>query len=374
MPLGRAGRSLLVAGGVVIGVALVAGLAQPWSSPSGSTALDIGGAGGGDRMEVVETGVSLGNSSIAGVAEWRGELVAITGDGTVARSADTRAWERVPATGFAPSARAGREGEGEECAGDGVRGLAARNGLLVAVGERAVPPEPGDDYCDARLKLWRSTDAATWTVVEPSGLAETDRVDAVASHPAGFLAFGFPRVADRDEDEPEGTGLTVWRSNDGVSWEVVPTVGLSKPGEYKYQFVNSVAVRGDGMLAAVGTECLDCFDDHVVALWRSDGVSAWQELTFTGLDDLDQANSDIVPAVAAATDGYAAFASVGEEHSDDRTPALWSSPDGQQWEASRLEGPSPTNGTMDAAISTSRGAVALDNTRGGLVVWRVEAR
>jgi hypothetical protein len=159
-----------------------------------------------------------------------------------------------------------------------------------------------------------------------------------------------------------------------VTWEVLRTEGLSKPGEYKYQSVNSVAVRGDGMLAAIGTECLDCFDDHVVALRRSDVVSAWQELAFSGLDAVDQANSDIVPAVAATSEGYLAFASVGEQHSEGRTPALWSSADGQRWEASELEGPSPSGGSMDAAISTSRAAVALDNTRAGLVVWRVEPR
>jgi hypothetical protein len=324
-----------------------------------------------------ETGVAIGGSSVAGVAEWRGELVAVTAAGVVVRSADAQSWERIPARGFTPPPPDEREGEREgeeECTGDAVRGLAARNDLLVAVGERAFPPEPGDDYCDARLKLWRSTDATTWTMVEPSGLAETDRVDAVVSHPAGFLAFGFPRVADRDEDEPEGTGLTVWRSNDGVTWEVLPTAGLSKPGEYKYQFVNSVAVRGDGMLAAIGTECVDCFDDHNRALWRSDSPSSWQELRFSGLDQLDHANSDIVPTVAATSEGYLAFASVGEDHSDDRAPAMWTSSDGQRWEVTELDGPSPSGGSIDAAITTSRGAVALDNTRVGLVVWRVDAR
>jgi hypothetical protein len=354
-----------VAGGIVaLGIAVAAGLARPWSGSSG---------GGGGGTEVVQTGVALDGYSIAGVAEWRGGLVGITGGGAVARSPDARRWERVPATGFTPPVRDEREGE-EACTGDAVRGLAARDDLLVAVGERAVPPEAGDDYCDARLVLWRSTDARTWERVEPAGLAETDEVEAVVSDATGFLAFGAPRILDPDEDQQEGRGLTVWRSTDGVAWEVLAAQGLSKPGEYKYQSVNSVAARGERMLAAIGTECVDCFDDHNLALWRSDGPSSWQELTFTGLKALDQANSDIVPVVAATSEGYLAFASVGEEHSEDRTPALWSSTDGQQWEASELEGPSPSGGAMDAVISTSRGVVALDNTRAGLVVWRVEPR
>jgi hypothetical protein len=212
-------------------------------------------------------------------------------------------------------------------------------------------------------------------VVEPSGLAETDRVDTVVSDATGFLAFGSSRVPESDDGEPVGRGLIVWRSIDGVTWGVLPTQGLSKPAEYKYQSVSSVALRDDRMLAATGTECIDCFDDHALAFWRSEGTEAWTELTVSGIDDaLDQANTDIVPAVAATSQGYLAFASVGKEHSDDRTPALWSSPDGERWEQSELEGPSPIDGSIDVAIASSRGVVALDATRSGLVVWRVEAR
>ncbi len=135
-----------------------------------------------------------------------------------------------------------------------------------------------------------------------------------------------------------------------------------------------MAVRDDEMLAAIGTECVGCFDDDVVALWRSDGASAWQELRFSGLEALDQANSDIVPAIAATDQGYVAFASVGEDHGDDRTPAVWSSSDGERWEQAALVGPSPSDGSMDAAASTQHGVVALDSTLRGLVVWRVESR
>jgi hypothetical protein len=212
--------------------------------------------------------------------------------------------------------------------------------------------------------------------VEPSGLAEADALDTVATDRSGFVALGYSRPprSDDSEDEEQGRGLNLWRSADGASWETVPTEGLSKPAEYKYQFVNSVAARGDNMLAAIGTECVDCYDDDVVALWRSDGASAWQELKSSGLDALDQANSDIIPAVAATKQGYVAFASVGKDHGDDRTPALWFSIDGERWEHAALVGPSPSDGSMDAAASTRHGVVALDSTVRGLVVWRVESR
>jgi hypothetical protein len=208
MPFGRAGRPWFVVGAVVaVGIAAVAGLAQPWSSESGSARVRGRGAAGAGVTEVIETGVVL-EYSVAGVVEWRGGLVVVTTAGEVVRSDDGRRWHTVPATGFTPRERGGRDREA--CAGDSVRGVAARNGFIVAVGQRAVPPEPGDDYCDARLKLWRSTDATAWEAFEPSGPAETDLVDTVVSHTTGFLAFGSSRVPDRDEDEPQGRGLTVW--------------------------------------------------------------------------------------------------------------------------------------------------------------------
>ena len=155
----------------------------------------------------------------------------------------------------------------------------------------------------------------------------------------------------------------------------MPAEGLSKPAEYSYQSVNSVAARGDGgMLAALAVECLGCFHDDVVAFWRSDGARAWQEVAASGLDALDQASSDIVPAVAATRDRYLAFASVGKDHADDRTPTMWQSTDGARWEGIRLAGPPPSDGAMDAATAWSGGVVALDSTRRGLVVWRVDAR
>ena len=139
MPLGGAGRTWFVAGAVAaVAVAFGAGLAQPWASESGSAR------------------VSSGRASLSGLSRDRAR---------------------------------GEGGEGDACAGDTVRGIAARNGLLVAVGARAVPPEPGDDYCDARLKLWRSGDATTWEPVEPSGLAVTDALDTVAADTSGFLAL-----------------------------------------------------------------------------------------------------------------------------------------------------------------------------------------
>jgi hypothetical protein len=367
MPRARAGRRWSFGAGVflVAGSGALLGVAQPWSSDPGSR-VQAGGAS--FDVEVIETGLDLGGHQVAGVIEWQGGLLAVSTAGAVVRSPDGRRWENVMATGFAPR-------RGDDCMGDAVRGIAAANDVVVAVGRRYVPPDPGDDYCQTRLRLWRSRDGAAWEVVDPSGLADTDRVDTVVTHAGDVLAFGSSPVARGQNDREQGLGVTVWRSTDAQAWEAMPTRGLSKPTEYKYQFASSVTANGDGMLAAFGTECLDCDDDHVLALWRSDGANEWQEVKASGLEALDQANSDIVPVVAQVPHGFVAFASVGPEHSyDERTPAIWFSADGKRWEAAELEGPPPGDGSMAAAGATSRGVVALDNTRRGLVVWRVEPR
>lgn len=368
MPRARAGRPWFLGAGVVVvaGSAALLGVAQPWSSGDSGSRVEAGGVS--FDVEVVETGLDLGGHQVAGVVEWRGDLLAVSTGGAVVRSPDGRRWENVAATGFAPR-------HGDDCVGDAVGGIAAANDVLVAVGQRYVPPDPGDDYCETRLKLWRSPEGTAWEVVEPSGLGETDRVETVVTHAGGVLAFGSSPFPSAQNDEEQGLGVTVWRSLDAQAWEAVPTRGSSKPTEYKYQFASSVASKGDGMLAAFGTECLECYDDHVLALWRSDGANQWQELKVSGLDALDQANSDIVPVVARVSQGFVAFASVGPDHSyEKRTPAIWFSSDGERWEAAEMDGPPPDSGSMDAALGTTRGVVALDNTRRGLVVWRVVPR
>jgi hypothetical protein len=363
MPLGRAGRAFLGAGTLVVVAAILMAAARPWSSDSGSSRLQVGGVP--LEAEVIETGVGLDRGAVAGVVEWRGALVAVTSAGAVTRSPDVQRWEKVAATGFTPPGR-------DACRGDAVGSIAAGKELLIAVGEQYVPPEPSEEYCETRLRVWRSRDAATWEVVESVGIEDTDRVDAVMADTAGFLAFGSAPVPENEASPEHGRGVTLWRSTDGQSWERVPTEDLSKPGEYKYQSIKSIAARGTHTLAVMSTECVECFDDDVLGAFRSDGGGRWSELKLSGLDALDQANSDLIPAVAATSQGYFAFASVGEEHSDNREPAAWFSADGARWDELALDGPSPSSGSMDAAASTSRGVVALDNTRSGLVVWRVQ--
>jgi hypothetical protein len=364
MARGRAGRTWsVVACSLLVAAAVLVGAAQPWTGTSQASVVRTGGRA--FEIEVTETGLDVGDRSIAGAAEWRGEIVAVTTAGAVVRTSDAREW----VTGSAVFA-----GAGPQCTGAAVGGLAARDDLLVAVGHRYLPPAPGDEYCGTAPMVWRSRDAHAWEALGQAGLSEQDSIDVVTTDANGFVAYGSPRFVARDDEDDEedelGRGVAVWRSDDGGAWETVLDDGLSQPTRYKYQSIKSVAARPGQTLAVMSTECLGCYDDDTLGAFRADDAGRWSEVEPTGLQALDQANTDLIPAVAAVETGYLAFASVGPEHSDDRAPAMWFSTDGERWDEVELEGPSP-GGSMDAATSTSHGVVALDKVRGELVVWRV---
>jgi hypothetical protein len=64
--------------------------------------------GGVDETEVVETGIPL-EYHVAGVVEWRGDVVALTSGGEVVRSRDALAWDTVPASGVRTGYRRAQE-------------------------------------------------------------------------------------------------------------------------------------------------------------------------------------------------------------------------------------------------------------------------
>jgi hypothetical protein len=79
--------------------------------------------------------------------------------------------------------------------------VAAGDGFLVAVGQQSVDPKPGDEYCDARSKVWVSDDAATWRAVEPAGPSPTDgSMDAATAWSGGVVALDSTRQ-----------GVVLWR-------------------------------------------------------------------------------------------------------------------------------------------------------------------
>jgi hypothetical protein len=364
-PWDRSGRSR----GVQLPRTLVAAGALALAAATASCANDGGAAG----VEFAEAPVEVDDYDyVNGVVEWEDGFVAVTSSGVVFRSPDGDQWETLDATGLG-----GRESEGEIA----VAGLAAGDGFLLAAGGRGVPV--GEDEVETSPVVWRSEDGEAWEELETSGLT-VEYTDALVAHDGAFLLFGGEEVPEppglKSDEEEEETGepgtvpvTTVWRSSDGEQWEAVGDP-VTPPGENSSEGLGAVAVIGDRLLASLGAECYDCYDDFSNALFRSDDRgSTWRELDDTGLDDLDLANTDVIPRVVGFEDGFVAVGT--SQDGDDTVATLWRSTDGEKWtDKMQLGGPREYEyaADIDAMVATETGVVVLELRGDELAVWRVE--
>ena len=370
MPLGGAGRSRLVAGAVVAAaVAFGAGVAQPWASESGGIS-----PGGGGATEVVETGIAL-DYHVAGIAELQDELIAVTSGGEVVRSRDGRAWEKVPASGFTPRTTTRREG-GAACGGDTVRGVAGREGLLVAVGAQSVEPDPGDEYCNAVRKIWVSSDGATWKAVEPSGLAETDSLDTVVADTSGFLAFGYSRASPADRTRARRSRarphrLALERRGDvgaGPDRRPEQAHGVQVPVRQQHRR----ARRGDARRrsapnasAATTTTWSRSGDPTARVRGRSSGSPVSSRSTRP-----TPTSSRPSPPRTRATSRSRAWARTTATTERQPSGPRRTANDGNR---RRWSGPRPATARWTRPRRRGMASFALDSTVRGLVVWRVES-
>lgn len=98
----------------------------------------------------------------------------------------------------------------------------------------------GGDETGTERGLWTSADGATWTSVEPAGLAAFKKGDYV--HDIARTASGF--VAAGSTTRQDGTvGPAAWQSPDGRTWQRVDLRGL-EAGAFK-----AVVARGDTVVA-----------------------------------------------------------------------------------------------------------------------------
>ncbi len=194
---------------------------------------------------------------------------------------------------------------------------------------------------------------------------DTVKVTALIADPEGGW------VAGGEIDDGDQTRLTLWHSVDGLRWEEVRVDGLDQPEtEEDGESIESLAVVFDMMLVVREATGLD---DSRLTLLRGTG-GEFQELEPTGLDALELPNSDVIPAVAAVDDQFVLFASVPVDDGDEfgeRIPTLFTSPDGETWTATELDGPTLLDPfSLQALSATDRGAIGLTEGDEVLDVWR----
>jgi hypothetical protein len=351
-------RATIVAGGLALG-----GLLLPGCSDSGSAA----------RITVTETNVEVHESdTVAGATAFEDGFLAITGDGVVFRSDDGRRWSQIRTRGVPGGS------------GTFFSGIAAGDGFLLAVGMRE---ERASEEGVLRTPLvWRSEDGERWDQLEPSGLTSTF-LDFLVAADDGFVVFGSEKVpppqdyvpTDEEAEELDGGGelpatidvTSTWRSSDGEAWEKFGE-NVILPGENSLEGVAAAAIDGGEVLASLGVECNGCYDDYAFVLSKSeDSGGSWKELDPEGLDDLDLANSDVIPVIASTETGFVA---VGTSGTEDTEATLWRSDDGHDWTGKRrLGGPkieAYADG-IDAVTATDSGVIALKVRDGRLIVWQV---
>jgi hypothetical protein len=187
---------------------------------------------------------------------------------------------------------------------------------------------------------------AVWRQVEgfPSGLAiEVRSVVATAS---GFVAVGYePMPGEGAFGRHQGL---VWRSVDGLSWDVTPDPA------FQLVIPEKIVVLGESLFVLGKlSNCPDIIDDECVdvpeagwAIWRSTNGAAWERLP-----QLPSMQAGIVDDLVAGNDRLAAFGAVGE---DDSISTVWFSTDGATWiETADLAGLDPISAMAAAPTGFS---------------------
>lgn len=299
-----------------------------------------------------------GATSQPAFAAWDGGAVFLGPAGGLVRFGPESGAELTPTEGI----DTGEEGTTERV----VDVLASDDETLLAIGHQE--ELVADVIPTTSTLVWRSDDGATWESVDVEGFAsgsDTVTVTAVIADPEGGW------VAGGEIDDGSQTTLTLWHSDNGERWEVVAVEGLDHTDtEEDGESIESLAVVDDMMLVVREATGLD---DSRLSLLRGT-LGQFEELEPTGLDALDLPNSDVIPAVTAVDDQFVLFASVPIEGGDDfgeRIPTLFTSPDGETWAASELDGPMLLDPfSLQALTATDNGAIGLTEGDEVLDVWR----
>ncbi|MGH9182772.1 MAG: hypothetical protein ACRDZ9_02980 [Acidimicrobiales bacterium] len=281
-------------------------------------------------------------------------LVAVGTDTDDTGDVDAAAWTSPDGSRWQRAATGGLEREGDQHVVD----VAGLGDTVVAVGweetaegvgavawvlgsaEDPPAPAPGGPV----LPWQRVVDQpALWGPGE-------QRLSGVAAADGGFVAVGWRGEAG----VTDGTDGAVWRSPDGLAWELAATGALGGPGD---QRLLGVSVGGRG-LVAVGT------DGASAAVWTSADGAGWErvphdEAVFGGPGD------QVAEAVAAGPVGVVAAGRSGDD------AAVWRSADGWSWApvAHPVLGGPGTQAAHGVAWVEGLGLVAVGEDGAEAVAW-----
>jgi hypothetical protein len=217
-----------------------------------------------------------------------------------------------------------------------VNSIAAANGEQLAVGS-----------ADGYPAIWRRGPAASWSLADSAvngvlaGRPGDQTMTAVAHGPAGWLAVG--GVVSGTQQHP-----VVVTSTDGQAWQA--TDGSPAFGAAGLHAYGAAAGRIDYVV--VGEQVTG--NTATAATWWSAGLGAWNRGSSGGLGSSGKPSE-----MFGVTVGPERFIAVGADGSQ---PAVWTSPNGQQWTVTDLALPAgATKAALRQVVANGTRVVATGN-------------
>ena len=215
-----------------------------------------------------------------------------------------------------------------------ISSVAAAGGQELAVGS-----------ADGYPAVWRQGAGSSWSLVNAAssgvlaGRAGNQTLVAVTHGPAGWLAVG--GVVSGAQQHP-----VVVTSSDGQTWQAADGLAaFGAPGLYAY---GATAGRIDYVI--VGERVTG--NTVIPAAWWSAGLGTWSQSAIAGASGQSS-------EMFAVTVGMEQFVAAG---ADGSKPAVWTSPNGQQWTLTDLPLPAGmSKAALREVASTGTHVVAVGN-------------
>ena len=194
---------------------------------------------------------------------------------------------------------------------------------------------------DGHPAIWRRAASGTWTLESAATLGAVAGRAGLASAaygPAGWIAVGTVSAGG-------ATQAVVLASADGVTWQPVGTLeALAGKGA---EFLGVAA--GHGGYVVVGRQMTG--GRIFAVLWYSADLRNWSMDSNGGLDG--RLSASTVNAVTVTTGGFVAVGSHGAGQ------AIWTSPDGRQWNPTGMNLPSGArSATLNSVAASGSRVVA----------------